>query len=165
MNEAWRNQKTEMVEALLAWEASGREAPLEEDGGLGLHPALPVYYFHRKSSTCASAERSNDMYKGRTAVSLALQEDEAFTVSLVKAGIMPCTPMHPELGIAIEVLELFRVLTSRCPQVSIQVFVKTLATQSAVSTPYIQLCFLTCVFRSATEQLTASSSVTRFTRT
>ncbi|EIW83300.1 hypothetical protein CONPUDRAFT_42015, partial [Coniophora puteana RWD-64-598 SS2] len=41
-------------------------------------------------------------------------------------GLVPCSPIHPNVCISADVLELFRVSRLRCPHFSIQAFVKTI---------------------------------------
>ncbi|KAJ6469232.1 hypothetical protein DFH09DRAFT_955260 [Mycena vulgaris] len=55
------------------------------------------------------------------------QSDEFTTSCLVGQGLIPCAPWTPKLAIATRVLEMFRVARLRCPQLSVQSWMKTLA--------------------------------------
>ena len=59
--------------------------------------------------------------------------DEPFTVTLVRHGFMPTAPWYPELGISIEVLELYRILSNRCARLSVHSFTHSLCDLLAVS--------------------------------
>lgn len=50
-----------------------------------------------------------------------------FSTTLVQHGYVGTSPQHPNSAIAINVLELFRVLSARCASLSIQAFVRALA--------------------------------------
>lgn len=53
--------------------------------------------------------------------------DEYLCSAFVRQGTIPSSPIRPNLGFSIHTLELFRVAHIRCPQLSQQAFVKTLA--------------------------------------
>lgn len=65
--------------------------------------------------------------------SFPLDEGEAFIITLSRYGYLGTAPLHPESALSFKTLELYRVLVSRCPQLSIQTFVKTLCTLQSVS--------------------------------
>ena len=71
-------------------------------------------------------------------VTLPYVEGESFTVTLVRHGFMPTSPLHPESAIAIDVLGLFHVMSGECPQLSRLAFAKGLFALNDVSPPASQ---------------------------
>ena len=55
-----------------------------------------------------------------------LPGDVFVTSAILRYGLMPCAPFQPTTAIALRVLELYRISHLRCPQLSINAFVKTL---------------------------------------
>ncbi|KAJ7120518.1 hypothetical protein C8R43DRAFT_959950 [Mycena crocata] len=47
--------------------------------------------------------------------------------ALILAGLMPCAPWDPTVAVKIRVLEVYRVMHVRCPQLAVQSFVKSLS--------------------------------------
>jgi hypothetical protein len=66
--------------------------------------------------------------------------DKYITSTLVRQGIMPCSPINPTVGITTDALEFYRVANLRNPHLSIQAFVKTLCDLHTVSLPGINYC-------------------------
>lgn len=60
-------------------------------------------------------------------------DDLNFSATLVQHGYIGTSPLHPNTAIAINVLELFRVVSARCASLSIQAFVRALAEMHKVS--------------------------------
>ncbi|KAJ7807676.1 hypothetical protein B0H14DRAFT_3483035 [Mycena olivaceomarginata] len=46
--------------------------------------------------------------------------------ALILEGLVPCTPYKPDVAITVRMLEAFRVLHARAPQLTIQPYVKSL---------------------------------------
>ncbi|KAJ6600993.1 hypothetical protein DFH09DRAFT_1243004 [Mycena vulgaris] len=58
--------------------------------------------------------------------------------ALVLEGLMPCAPWAPTVAITIRVLEAYRIMHVRCPQLAIQSYVKTLCDMHGVAyKPYL----------------------------
>ncbi|KAJ7824184.1 hypothetical protein B0H14DRAFT_3088802 [Mycena olivaceomarginata] len=57
------------------------------------------------------------------------------TPALIMEGLIPCAPFRPSVAITVKVLEVYRVAHTRCPQLAIQSFVKTLC--DLHGTPYL----------------------------
>ncbi|KAJ6563273.1 hypothetical protein DFH09DRAFT_920315 [Mycena vulgaris] len=73
------------------------------------------------------------------------QSDEFTTSCLVGQGLIPCAPWTPKLAIATRVLEMFRVARLRCPQLSVQSWMKTLADLHGLDfKPYTAQQFTVC---------------------
>ncbi|KAJ7609640.1 hypothetical protein FB45DRAFT_1038738 [Roridomyces roridus] len=59
--------------------------------------------------------------------------------NLVVAGLMPCAPYTPHVAFTIRVLESYRTLHARCPQLAIHAYVKALCDQHEVEYyPYLR---------------------------
>ncbi|KAJ7229592.1 hypothetical protein C8J57DRAFT_1092490 [Mycena rebaudengoi] len=71
---------------------------------------------------------------------------DKFTSScLVRNGLIPCAPFSPTLAITTRVLEMFRVVRLRCPTLSVDSWVKTLADlHGLVFKPYHAQQFTIC---------------------
>jgi hypothetical protein len=52
--------------------------------------------------------------------------------ALILEGLMPCAPWSPTVAIKLRVLEAYRVIHVRCPQLAIQSFVKALCDMHGV---------------------------------
>lgn len=63
---------------------------------------------------------------GRREIEIPVDE-LSFSAALVRNGFIGTSPEHPNTAIAINVLELFRNLSVRCPTLSIQAFVRSLS--------------------------------------
>ncbi|KAJ6600047.1 hypothetical protein DFH09DRAFT_902016 [Mycena vulgaris] len=73
------------------------------------------------------------------------QSDKFTTSCLVGQGLIPCAPWTPKLAIATRVLEMFRVARLRCPQLSVQSWIKTLADLHGLDfKPYTAQQFTVC---------------------
>ena len=66
-------------------------------------------------------------------VRLRRAEDENISETLVRHGFMPTAPLHPESAIALDVLEIFFVLSAQCPALSRMAFVKGICALQHVS--------------------------------
>ncbi|KAJ7796630.1 hypothetical protein B0H13DRAFT_2245375 [Mycena leptocephala] len=65
--------------------------------------------------------------------------------SLVGQGLIPCSPWTPKVAITIRLLEMYRVARLRCPTLSIQPWLKTLADLHGTAfRPYSTQQFSTC---------------------
>jgi hypothetical protein len=53
--------------------------------------------------------------------------------ALILAQMIPCAPWRPTVAIRTRVLEAYRVIHVRCPQLAIQVYVKSLCDLHGVS--------------------------------
>lgn len=53
--------------------------------------------------------------------------------AIVAQGIIPTAPQTPTLGFRVETLELYRTAHFRCPQLSVQAWVRTMADLQGVS--------------------------------
>lgn len=51
---------------------------------------------------------------------------QSLVTAMVRHGFMPTSPLHPERGIKIRVLEFYDALNSRCGRLGIEPFVRTL---------------------------------------
>ncbi|KAJ6552453.1 hypothetical protein DFH09DRAFT_1248675 [Mycena vulgaris] len=73
------------------------------------------------------------------------KSDEFTTSCLVGQGLILCAPWTPKLAIATRVLEMFRVARLRCPQLSVQSWMKTLADLHGLDfKPYTAQQFTVC---------------------
>jgi hypothetical protein len=59
--------------------------------------------------------------------------------ALILEGLVPCAPYKPDVAIAVRVLEAFRVLHARAPQLAIQPYVKSLCDLHGVRLIFIYL--------------------------
>ncbi|KAJ7810267.1 hypothetical protein B0H13DRAFT_2243470 [Mycena leptocephala] len=65
--------------------------------------------------------------------------------SLVGQGLIPCSPWTPKVAITIRLLEMYRIARLRCPTLSIQPWLKTLADLHGTAfRPYSTQQFSTC---------------------
>ncbi|KAF8524734.1 hypothetical protein JB92DRAFT_2703082 [Gautieria morchelliformis] len=69
---------------------------------------------------------STHLWTGSRDIQFPLNIDQSFIVTMVRHGYIGTVPLHPSLAFSCQVLELVRVLTARCPQLSLQSFVKSL---------------------------------------
>jgi hypothetical protein len=59
--------------------------------------------------------------------------------ALILEGLVPCAPYKPDVAITVRVLEVFRVLHARAPQLAIQPYVKSLCDLHGVRLIFIVL--------------------------
>ncbi|KAF7374152.1 hypothetical protein MSAN_00296900 [Mycena sanguinolenta] len=80
-----------------------------------------------------------DLYDTST-IDVELSADGAgVAAALIKQGLIPCSPWMPSVAIATRVLELYRTTHTRCPQLAIQPFVKSLCDLHGVPyRPYLR---------------------------
>lgn len=60
-------------------------------------------------------------------------------VAIVAQGVIPTAPQTPTLGFRVEALELYRTAHFRCPQLSVQAWVRTMADLQGVSPQLVYL--------------------------
>lgn len=63
-----------------------------------------------------------------------LNSDEGIAAALLRHGMVPCAPFSPAYAISIRTLDLYRNLKCRCPQLTVQPFVKGLLDMQMVHT-------------------------------
>ncbi|KAF8572888.1 hypothetical protein K439DRAFT_1377120, partial [Ramaria rubella] len=72
-------------------------------------------------------------------VSLPRQPGEEFTVTLPCHGYLGSSPIHPETAFSFQLMRYFKTLSTRCPQLSAQSFVKSICeTQSVLYQPSLR---------------------------
>ncbi|EIW82713.1 hypothetical protein CONPUDRAFT_163795 [Coniophora puteana RWD-64-598 SS2] len=67
-----------------------------------------------------------DVFDARTIFVTEAPTDKNILATLVRHGLVPCSPCSPNVSITIDALELLRISRVRCPHYSIQAFTKTL---------------------------------------
>ncbi|KAG6875654.1 hypothetical protein C0992_002944 [Termitomyces sp. T32_za158] len=75
-----------------------------------------------------------DLYTLVNSVNIHQTTNTSIAVSLVRAGFLGNSPVHPSLAISIKTLELFRIIRLHHPSFSIEAFAKTLSYLYSVST-------------------------------
>lgn len=76
----------------------------------------------------------------------------------MNAGLIPCAPYTPHVAFTVRVLETYRILHARCPQLAIQAYVKSLCDQHGVRASFIPSPFLCSWFsRSSLRHILGSS--------
>lgn len=65
--------------------------------------------------------------------SFARHDDESLTTVLVRHGYIGNAPLYPTRAFSIHMLQLFHTLASRCPQLSLQKFIRGLCDLQRVS--------------------------------
>ncbi len=53
-----------------------------------------------------------------------LAEDKGIAAALIRQGMVPCTPFGPKHAVSMRLLAIYKNLHCRCPQLSIQSFLK-----------------------------------------
>ncbi|KAF8573586.1 hypothetical protein K439DRAFT_1665734 [Ramaria rubella] len=106
-NLAWQQHLPALVQRFLQWDRYG--APQEEEQESERHPPLPVHDLLE----CIQ-------------VSLPRQPGEEFTVTLARHGYLGSSPIHPETAFSFQLMHYFKTLSTRCPQLSAQSFVKSI---------------------------------------
>jgi len=69
----------------------------------------------------------------------ATQPSEQLNTTLAPHGHIACAPMDPSLAFSFQALDLYRILGTRCPQLSVQAFVCGLCDHHHVSMVLLQL--------------------------
>ncbi|SJL17576.1 uncharacterized protein ARMOST_21128 [Armillaria ostoyae] len=86
-----------------------------------------------------------DLYREYDTVILTLSTDEFVAVALVRQGFLPCAPFQPSVVITVSAMEVYHTAYWRCPQFTIQPFVKMLCDLHAVAfQPYLLQQFSIC---------------------
>ncbi|SJL09440.1 uncharacterized protein ARMOST_12818 [Armillaria ostoyae] len=86
-----------------------------------------------------------DLYREYDTTVPTLSTDEFEAVALVRQGFLPCAPFHPSVVITIPAMEVYHTAHWRCPQFTIQPFVKMLCDLHAVAfRPYLLQQFSVC---------------------
>ncbi|PPQ80089.1 hypothetical protein CVT24_006543 [Panaeolus cyanescens] len=113
---AFRDQLPLMIDAYLDWSLK------QGDKGLG-NETTPTYDEEPESHMTV---KKVDTYISTTCEIPLYPSLPSVAASFVRQGLIPCAPTAPSLAISVRVLELFRASSMRCPNLSIQAFVKAL---------------------------------------
>ncbi|KAF8580082.1 hypothetical protein K439DRAFT_1620080 [Ramaria rubella] len=107
-NLAWRIQLPTLIQSFMEWDYQGAPS-ISNEGECEWHPVLPVY----------------DMLE-YTQLKLPCRPSEGFTVTLARHGYLASSPDHPETAFSFHLLRYFKTLSTRCPHLSAQAFVKSI---------------------------------------
>lgn len=83
----------------------------------------PHYVLKTKGSLAATTQATVNI----------ISTDKFTSCTLIRQGLLPCSPFSPTVALSIRVLELYRVNHLRCPHLAIQPWVKSLCDMHGVS--------------------------------
>ncbi|KAF8591239.1 hypothetical protein K439DRAFT_1611253 [Ramaria rubella] len=118
-NIAWGLLSPALVTAHLQWSYHG---PPDIPINTPLHPSIKVM----------------DLFASRD-IAFPLQDHFSLNVTMARHGYIGNAPTHPSLAFSTRMLQLLQVLTARCPQLSLQSFVKSICDIHRVCSIYILL--------------------------
>ena len=84
-----------------------------------------------------------DIHTRDEAIYLRRQSTDLTAILLAKRGYMPASPISPDLAVAFETLELFRLTRLRKPSMSTEAFAKVICDVYEVSTMFSHIFFYT----------------------
>ncbi|KAF7366585.1 hypothetical protein MSAN_00916000 [Mycena sanguinolenta] len=122
--DGWKVQMDRLVPAYMAWCA---------EADLGTPMSRTTTMVEEIKITVV------DLYKTSMIDVQLNAEGAGVAAALIKQGLIPCAPWTASVAIATRVLELYRITHSRCPQLAIQPFVKSLCDLHGVPyRPYLR---------------------------
>ncbi|KAL5512070.1 hypothetical protein ACEPAG_3591 [Sanghuangporus baumii] len=108
--ENWAKVYPELVECYLFWSTYG--APVISDDDPRHEPI-----------NCLSLQ---DVMIGFRKISFPLDREKGLTITMLRHGYVANAPLHPELGISVELLKLFSAINGRCGNVGVNPFVRSI---------------------------------------
>jgi hypothetical protein len=113
----------DLVEAHLLWASQGPPKITENHP---CHPPIKVMEIYGKDSPHKPCMSLNHRVTESRDIEFPLDNQQSLNVTMARHGYFGTAPLHPSMAISTRVLELLQALTVRCPQLSIQAFVKSL---------------------------------------
>ncbi|KAH7905207.1 hypothetical protein BJ138DRAFT_1018025 [Hygrophoropsis aurantiaca] len=120
--DAFNHQMDELTDAYLQWSLASAES--------GIRGFFESHQVNTTGTHDVNAGQTTvkvvDIFCAGNATLSVLSTDSFIASALVRQGVIPCSPITPNVAISIGGLELYRVARQRNPHFSIQAFVKTL---------------------------------------
>lgn len=128
-NIAFKHQMKELTDAYMVWSYEQEHGPLPEQSQevSSTYSVQVVNLYGNSHIFKAVIICTNTILETSRLEVAARPTDPSPGPALIRQGAMPTSPISPSVGISIKTLELYRCANFRCPQLSIQGFVKTIS--------------------------------------
>lgn len=115
----------EMLESYLEWDCNGVPIFDQKTYTGACFAPIKIYDIFGASSV-SNMLMFADYYAENSHRSFPIIENKSSLSTMVRFGYMGNSPLKPSCGFSLKLLELFSVMNSRCPQLSIYRFTRSL---------------------------------------
>ena len=134
MHSAWDAQLPSLADAFLLWKHPPVTVPKEPQEQMGhVFHVTHVDVFGMFFCSTACYNLNQPMVDSDPRFEVIQQDNELANVSLIRNGLLGCTPTSPELAITLQCLELYHQLQRRQSSFGIQAYTKVLCVLHGVS--------------------------------